>query len=165
MDAPDLEPDLEPDRAPAHEPAHARDAAPDAALVARLRGAGCVFAEEEAELLESSVAGSNPAEAAAELERLVIRRVAGDPLEQLLGWAAFGGLRILLEPGVFVPRRRTELLAEAAAELARLAAASGRVPVVVDLCCGAGAIGAVVADAAGPIELVAADLDLSLIHI
>ena len=41
---------------------------------------------------------------------MVDRRVAGHPLEQVLGWAEFAGLRILLEPGVFVPRRRTELL-------------------------------------------------------
>ncbi|WP_211373413.1 putative protein N(5)-glutamine methyltransferase [Agromyces allii] len=143
---------------------------PDPALVARLRAAGCVFAEDEAALLEAAVAerfgagagagaGDRAPDAAAELERLVARRVAGDPLEQLLGWAEFGGLRILLEPGVFVPRRRTELLAESASGLATAVAASGRVPVVVDLCCGAGAIGAVIADAAGPVELVAADLD------
>ncbi|MGI9823816.1 putative protein N(5)-glutamine methyltransferase [Agromyces sp. Marseille-Q5079] len=132
---------------------------PDAGLVARLRAAGCVFAEEEASLLEAAVAESQPADAATDLEHLVARRVAGEPLEQLLGWAEFGGRRILLEPGVFVPRRRTELLAKAATELARAVAASGRVPVVVDLCCGAGAIGAVVADAAGPVDLVAADVD------
>lgn len=161
------------------------DREPDPELVARLRAAGCVFAEDEAALLEAAVLERFPrasggadaaadvaaaaaaeaaeaaadAAAAAELERLVARRVAGDPLEQLLGWAEFGGLRILLEPGVFVPRRRTELLAETAAGFAREAAASGRVPVVVDLCCGAGAIGAVIADAAGPVDLVAADLD------
>jgi release factor glutamine methyltransferase len=144
---------------PAAEPDAETRAAPDAALVARLRAAGCVFAEEEAALLESAVAAVPPAEAAVELERLVVRRVAGDPIEQLLGWAEFGGIRILLEPGVFVPRRRTELLAETAAALSRQIAASGRVPVVLDLCCGAGAIGAVIADAAGPVDLVAADLD------
>ena len=38
------------------------------------------------------------------------RRVAGEPLEHLLGWAEFCGLRIAVDPGVFVPRRRTELL-------------------------------------------------------
>ncbi|MET4157617.1 putative protein N(5)-glutamine methyltransferase [Agromyces sp. PvR057] len=153
-------------------------AAPDPALVARLRAAGCVFAEDEAALLEAAVVerfgrtgadrasvsassswASVEADAAAELERMVARRVAGDPLEQVLGWAEFGGIRILLEPGVFVPRRRTELLAERASTFTSAVAASGRVPVVVDLCCGAGAIGAVIADATRPIELVAADLD------
>lgn len=132
---------------------------PDPLLVARLRAAGCVFAEDEADLLERAVEGRK--DAAGELELLVARRVAGEPLEQVLGWAGFAGLRILIEPGVFVPRRRTELLAAEGARLAQ--AVAGRPPVVVDLCCGAGAIGAAIAAAVGAegggIELVAADLD------
>ena len=71
----------------------------------------------------------------------------------MLGWGGFGGLRILVEPGVFVPRRRTELLASAATARARPRA------VVVDLCCGTGAVGAVVATAVPEVELWAADLD------
>lgn len=131
--------------------------APHPQLVARLRAAGCVFAEEEAALLSAAAEGH--ADAAGELERLVTRRVAGEPLEQLVGWAEFAGLRLVVEPGVFVPRRRTELLAAEAARLARAAARPGHVPVVVDLCCGVGAIGAAVAGATGPVELVAADVD------
>src|SRR5918993_3954506 len=129
----------------------------DPRLVNRLGAAGCVFAEDEAALLLEAV-GGRP-DAADALEGLVVRRVAGEPLEQLLGWAEFAGRRILLEPGVFVPRRRTEFLAAEASRLARAAAVGGHVPVVVDLCCGAGAIGAAIADAAGPVDLVAADLD------
>ena len=53
----------------------------DAELVARLRAAGCVFAEDEARLL--AAATTDPVE----LERLVGQRVAGAPLELLLGWA------------------------------------------------------------------------------
>jgi release factor glutamine methyltransferase len=131
--------------------------APQPQLVARLRAAGCVFAEEEAALLSEAVEG-HP-DAPGELERLVTRRVAGEPLEQLVGWAEFAGLRLVVEPGVFVPRRRTELLAAEAVRLARAAARPDHVPVVVDLCCGAGAIGAAVLDAARPVELVAADVD------
>jgi release factor glutamine methyltransferase len=126
---------------------------PDPGLVARLRAAGCVFAEEEAALLEEA-ATTGP-----ELEALAARRIAGEPLEQVVGWAEFAGLRIVVEPGVFVPRRRTEFLAAEAARLAAAVAVAGRVPVVVDLCCGAGAIGAAVASAAGPIDLIAADID------
>jgi len=130
---------------------------PDPLLVARLRAAGCVFAEDEAVLLAEAAGGH--ADAAAELDRLVARRVAGEPLEQVVGWAAFAGLRLVVEPGVFVPRRRTELVAAEAVRLARAAARPGRKPVVVDLCCGIGAIGAAVAQGAGPIDLVAADVD------
>lgn len=130
---------------------------PDPRLVARLRAAGCVFAEDEAALITEAAAGHS--DAAAAVERLVARRVAGEPLEQVLGWAEFAGLRILVEPGVFVPRRRTEGLAAEAGRLAREAARPGHEPVVVDLCCGAGAIGAAVARLAAPVRLVAADLD------
>ena len=56
------------------------------------------------------------------------RRMAGEPLEHIVGWASFAGLRIAVDPGVFVPRRRSELLG-------RWRAVSRR-DVVVDLCCG-----------------------------
>jgi release factor glutamine methyltransferase len=123
---------------------------PDA--VARLRAAGCVFAEDEARLL--AAAARTPADLAA----MVDRRAGGLPLEQVLGWAEFCGLRITLAPGVFVPRRRTEFLARQAIALARRDRHSA-VPVIVDLCCGSGAIGAALAAALGPAELHAADID------
>ena len=120
---------------------------PCAAVVARLRAAGCVFAEDEARLLLS--AARTPAELAA----LVDRRAVGVPLEHVLGWAEFCGLRIAVDSGVFVPRRRTELLVREAAGLAR------RRAVVVDLCCGSGAVGAALAAALPGIELYAVDID------
>ncbi len=76
-------------------------------LVATLRDAGCVFAEEEAAILRGAVS------TAAELAALVDARVSGRPLEQLVGWVEFGGLRLSVGPGVFVPRQRTLLLADA----------------------------------------------------
>ncbi|MFI6817150.1 putative protein N(5)-glutamine methyltransferase [Nonomuraea sp. NPDC050328] len=115
-------------------------------LVERLRAAGCVFAEEEADLL-TAAAGSP-----AELEEMVARRVAGHPLEQVVGWAEFAGLRIVVDPGVFVPRRRSEFLVRQAAALARPGA------LAVDLCCGAGALGAALA-ASVEVEVHAADID------
>jgi len=88
-----------------------------------------------------------------ELDAMVNQRVAGLPLEQVLGWAEFRGLRIAVDPGVFVPRRRTEFLVQQAAALARPGA------IVVDLCCGAGAIGIALAAAVPRAELHAADID------
>jgi release factor glutamine methyltransferase len=133
---------------------------PPAAIVTRLRAAGCVFAEDEARLLIS--AARTPAELAA----MVDRRVAGLPLEHVIGWAEFCGLRIAVDPGVFIPRRRTEFLVRQAIALARQPgqpaarqpAARPR-PVVVDLCCGSGAIGAAVVAGLGQAELHAADID------
>ena len=72
--------------------------APGSDVVAALRAAGCVFAEDEAGLLIA--AAGSPAELAAMVER----RVGGLPLEHVLGWAEFCGMRIELDPGVFVPR-------------------------------------------------------------
>jgi putative protein-(glutamine-N5) methyltransferase len=124
----------------------------DPAVVARLRAAGCVFAEDEARLL-AAAAGSP-----AELDLLVERRADGLPLELVVGWAEFHGLRIFVDPGVFVPRRRSEFLVDTAVSLAR-----GPDPVIVDLCCGTGALGLAVAvalgGAAGRAELHAADID------
>lgn len=116
-------------------------------VVTRLRAAGCVFAEDEARLLTES-AGS-PAELAAMVER----RVAGLPLEHVLGWVEFADLRIAVAPGVFVPRQRTRHLVREAVALAP------ERPVVVDLCCGCGALGVAFAAAVAPAELHAADVD------
>ncbi|MFF1460765.1 putative protein N(5)-glutamine methyltransferase [Streptomyces sp. NPDC058330] len=116
-------------------------------VVTRLRAAGCVFAEDEAALLLSAATGP------AHLAALVSRRVDGLPLEHVLGWAEFCGIRVAVGPGVFVPRRRTEFLVRQA-----VAAAPAR-PVVVDLCCGSGALGAALATALPAAELHAADVD------
>lgn len=117
------------------------------AIVTRLRAAGCVYAEDEARLLVSA------ARTPADLEGMVERRVAGIPLEHVLGWAEFCGMRIAVDPGVFVPRRRTEFLVRLAADLARPGA------VVVDLCCGSGAVGAALVAALSRIGLHAVDID------
>ena len=116
-------------------------------LVERLRAAGCVFAEDEAALL--ATATNDPAR----LATLVERRVAGEPLEYVLGWAEFAGLRLAMCPGVFVPRRRSEVLVEQA--LARVR--GDRPPVVVDVCCGSGALAVAVRVAVPNAEVYASD--------
>jgi release factor glutamine methyltransferase len=116
--------------------------------IIRLRTAGCVFAEEEAAVLGG--AATDPAQ----LSALVDRRVRGEPLEQVVGFADFCGVRVHLRPGVFVPRVRSELLVHTAvAELDTPGAT------VVDLCCGSGALGLAVRRLAPTIRLLAADSD------
>ncbi|SHN24689.1 putative protein N(5)-glutamine methyltransferase [Actinacidiphila paucisporea] len=127
-------------------------AAPRDTAVARLRAAGCVFAEDEAGIILATA--TTPDEVAA----MVARRAGGLPLEHVVGWAEFCGLRIAVDPGVFVPRRRTELLVREAVALGRAAGAAREI-VVVDLCCGSGAVGAALAAALGRTALHAADLD------
>ena len=153
-----------------------------------------MFAEDEARLLISA------ARTPAELDAMVDRRAAGLPLEHVLGWAEFCGLRIAVAPGVFVPRRRTEFLVRQAAMLARgddppqTPPAGGTRPpgppwpsprtplgegdpprpprratarsraVVVDLCCGAGAIAAAIAAALDGAEVYAVDIDAAAVR-
>ena len=148
---------------------HGEPGPDEEAVVARLRAAGCVFAEDEARLLLEAAHGPD-------LDALVARRTAGEPLEQVLGWAAFDGLRLVVEPGVFVPRRRTQLLVRLAdASLAAMpgppsapgrgrgpvdgTTASGTASVVVELCCGVGAVAAALLRRRPRLDVVAADLD------
>ena len=116
-------------------------------LVRRLRAAGCVFAEEEAGLLAEA------ATSAEELESLTARRAAGEPLEPLVGWVEFCGLRLAVAPGVFVPRQRTALLVDEVVALVRPGS------VVVDLGCGVGAIAAAVLARVPGVEVYAVDVD------
>ena len=128
-----------------------------AAITARLRAAGSVFAEDEAAVLLAEAA--NPAA----LERMVDQRATGIPLEQVVGAVQFCGHRIRVEPGVFVPRRRTELLARRAVTQLHKATENnneaGRSPVVVDLCCGSGAVAVVLSAACPPARVHAVDID------
>ncbi|HEX3931415.1 MAG TPA: putative protein N(5)-glutamine methyltransferase [Nocardioides sp.] len=117
----------------------------EAQLVAALRSAGCVFAEEEARLILEEA--TSPAEVMA----WTARRMAGEPLELIVGWADFAGQRIAVERGVFVPRLRSTIVVEIAV----------REPadVVVDLCCGTAALGAALAARWPSAEVHAADSD------
>jgi len=116
--------------------------------VAHLRVGGCVFAEKEAGLLLDTYA-EGPA-----LEAAVGRRTAGEPLEQVLGYASFARLRIAVQPRVFIPRRRAEALAVAAVDDMRRASAA----TFLDLGCGAGAIAATVASRVATADVWASDV-------
>jgi release factor glutamine methyltransferase len=120
-------------------------------VVATLRAAGCVFAEDEARVLLSAARDD------AELAAMTKRRVDGHPLEQIVGFAEFCGHTIAVDPGVFVPRRRTEFLVTQAAGLA-----PGR-PVIVDLCCGSGAVATALSAMVTPTRLYAVDVDASAV--
>lgn len=123
-------------------------------IVGRLRAAGCVFAEDEAALLVEQFADG------AERDAAVARRAAGEPLEQILGWAHFAGLRVRVLPGVFVPRLRTTAILSVVDDLrerGELDLPSGAL--VVDLCCGTGALGAALMSRLPDVMVVAADVD------
>jgi release factor glutamine methyltransferase len=119
----------------------------DDELVERLRAVGSVFAEDEADVL--TLSASSPEH----LEEMTRRRIAGEPLEVVVGWAEFCGLRVVVEPGVFVPRARTAILVDEGSRVI------GPDSVVVDLCCGTGAVGLALHDRQPRIELFASDID------
>jgi release factor glutamine methyltransferase len=115
-------------------------------LVARLRAVGCVFAEEEAAEIRRVLGAGDPS-------GIVAARSRGVPLEQALGVARFAGVEVAVDPGVFVPRRRAEVLVAVAAEAAPAAR------VVVDLGCGSGAIAAALTRRLPHAAVHASDLD------
>jgi release factor glutamine methyltransferase len=117
-------------------------------LAALLAGAGFVAAEAEAGLLVERAAGD-----AELLAALVERRLTGEPLAWIIGSVSFCGLVILVQPGVYVPRRQSEPLVRRAVE--RLPANG----TAIDLCTGAGAIAKTLAANRPAARVVAADID------
>ena len=116
-------------------------------IVTTLRAAGCVFAEEEAHLFISA------AQTQSDLSLMIDKRRSGLPVEQILGWAEFCGLRVIIETGVFIPRYKTEFLVNQAASL------SHDDSLILDLCCGSGAVGLAMLSLLPQATLYAADID------
>lgn len=73
-----------------------------------------------------------------DLERVVSRRAAREPLQHITGRAPFRSLDLAVGPGVFVPRPETELLAGIAIDALRAVASAA--PIAIDLGTGSGAI-------------------------
>jgi release factor glutamine methyltransferase len=117
-------------------------------VVAALAEGGCVAPAEEADaLFLASSEGVGP------IEDLVARRLGGEPLAWITGSVVFCGIRVHVDPGVFVPRPQTEAMARRAATL--LPAAG----IAVDMCTGSGAVAAVLASSHPEATLVATDID------
>jgi release factor glutamine methyltransferase len=127
------------------------------AATARLSEAGVESPDLDARLLLAHVVGKPHlaldgdseigTEATGRFEGLVSRRAAREPLQHLLGTAAFRYVEVEVGPGVFVPRPETELLAGwGIAQLTAMRKAGVETPIVVDLCTGSGAIAKAVAD-------------------
>lgn len=87
------------------------------------------------------------------LEDLAVRRCAGEPLAWVTGWADFCGERVVVHPGVYVPRPQSELLVT---EALPLLPERG---IAADLCTGSGAVAAVLARRRPSARVVATDDD------
>jgi release factor glutamine methyltransferase len=116
-------------------------------VVQRLERAGCIAAEAEADELLAAAPSLRT------VDEWTSRRESGEPLAWITGRTVFCGHVLRVDPGVYPPRRQTEVLAEEAAS--RLPA-GGR---AADLCCGSGAIAAHLAAVVLAARVVGVDRD------
>ena len=117
-------------------------------MARRLREAGFVAADEEAEALAACSRGDPDL-----LATLVDRRLTGEPLAWIIGHTSFCGREVRIDPGVYVPRRQSEPLARRAAR---------RLPeggTAIDVCTGSGAVSVVLAASCPTARVVATDRD------
>jgi len=104
-------------------------------VIRRLMEAGCVAAAEEADLL---IGGAVDATA---LDASIGRRESGEPLAWIVGTLDFCGRTVRVDPGVYVPRVQSEVLARRATRrLAEAATSRDRVARALDICTGSGAL-------------------------
>jgi release factor glutamine methyltransferase len=135
----------------------------------KLADAGVPSPRHDAEVLAAHVLGIDrsklvaapepPASFAGDYSRLVERRAAREPLQHVTGVAHFRYLTLQVGPGVFIPRPETELTAGAAIDAAQAVVDEGRVPVVVDMFAGSGAIAISVAREVRPCVVHAVESD------
>jgi len=121
---------------------------------------------EAEELLFHALGGREPGQredvplsAARRFERWVARRIKGEPLPYILGFAEFRGLRLVAKPGVFVPRHSTEFLAEQAIRRLR----GRRRPVAVDLATGGGTVALAIANEVRKARVFGTDVSASAV--
>jgi release factor glutamine methyltransferase len=126
-----------------------------------LESSGIEDADREAELIVAYCLGTerlilykdNPPvhdTALREVDEFLKRRAGREPLQYILGYAEFHGIKIKVGPGVLIPRPETELLAEEAIKTVKRKAsdvnafslhASRFTPLrILDLCTGSGCI-------------------------
>jgi release factor glutamine methyltransferase len=117
-------------------------------VTARLADAGFIAAPDEAAELLACSLGDDVV-----LESMIERRLRGEPLAWITGFAMFCGSKILVDAGVYVPRWQSEPLARRAA---------ARLPdrgIAIDLCTGSGAIAKTLQLSRPHARIVASDLD------
>ena len=139
-----------------------------AAAAAVLAAAGVPSPAVDARWLVAAATGEDPRRrpdapldpaTAARLDALVARRAAREPLQLVVGTTAFRTLTLACAPGVFVPRPETEVLAGLAVAAARSAVAARGTALVVEPCCGTGAVALALATEVLGARVIAGDVD------
>lgn len=129
---------------------------------ARLAESGVASAHSDARQLAEFVLGEKlyllsqaPQDFFDRYEQVITRRAGREPLQLITGRMYFRHLELLSQPGVFIVRPETEVVAGAAIEAASALAA----PLVVDLCTGSGAIACALASEVPSCRVWAVELD------
>lgn len=92
--------------------------------------------------------------------KLLMRRLAGEPLQYITGEQEFMGLSFHVDPRVLIPRLDTEILAEEA-----LGYIGGSLCSVLDLCTGSGAIGLSIAKLADGAQVTLTDVSCDALEV
>lgn len=96
--------------------------------------------------------------ARAAFQELLNKRLSGVPLSHLTRRQRFMGLEMLADPRALIPRKETELLANAAVHAARQSVAGSERPLVVDVCTGSGNVALAIAHHVQSARVFGADL-------
>ena len=133
----------------------------------RLRLAGITASDLETRLIVARAAGKTREEllssgrlyvtdsaVSRDVDDMIERRLAGEPVAYILGEWEFYSLPIIVNKAVMIPRVDTELLAEVAIRLMKKRGAQAR---MLDLCAGSGCVGLAVAANAPECRIVLAD--------
>lgn len=118
------------------------------AMALHLVNAGCVAPFEEADELATAAAGDD-----ALLQRLIDRRLTGEPLAWVTGATTFASTVVCIHPGVYVPRAQSRMLVRRAIDVLP---SDG---LAADLCTGSGAIAVVLGRARPQARVMATDID------
>ena len=139
----------------------------------RIAQAGLDCARQDALRLLAAVLGTDgltlyveprrsvEAEATARFRSLVSRRATHEPIQHIVGFEEFRGLRITVTPDVLIPRPEPEGLVERALELL----ADGPDALVADIGTGSGAIACALAAARPDLEVLAVDQSLGALAV
>lgn len=138
---------------------------------ARLRSAGDPEPGVSARRIVEECSGADGAELAlvldepvtqrgmASFDRRLARRLAGEPIQYVVGRWGFRHLDLFVDRRVLIPRPETEVVAgKVIDEARRVAESTGHPPTVVDLGCGSGAIGLSVASEVVDVDVWLTDL-------
>jgi release factor glutamine methyltransferase len=101
------------------------------------------------------------AEALAEMNACLVRRIQGEPVQYIMKKADFMGMRFHVDSRVLIPRQDTETLVEAVI----IALQGKEKPRVLDLCTGSGCIGLSIATLVSGAQVTLADISTGALEV